>query len=104
MLDLDQAFPSLGLNMHHDDLFVGTTAPTRDAAEDRLAAGMEATKDMVGEALRASLAPHKAVVVASDVRLQGRIAKRLGRMGARGSRSLPPTWGLTTLRGAPSAR
>ena len=54
--------PALGLNLHHDDLLAGTTAPSKELVEDRLATGMHDLKHMVEHDLLASLAPQKAVV------------------------------------------
>ena len=92
MLAFARAFPALGINMHHDDLFVGTTAPSRQQVEEQLAQGMQQLQEVVEADLEANFAPHKATVVASDFTLQRRVARRLGRLGARA-----PTWQRPTL-------
>ena len=75
LLAFARAFPALGINMHHDDLFVGTTAPTRQQVEDQLAHGMDALTEVVEADLEANFAPHKATVVASDLTLQQQVAR-----------------------------
>ena len=70
--------------MHHDDLFVGTTAPSRAQVEERLAQGLVELREIVERDLEAGFAEHTATVVASDFALQKRVARKLGRLGGSG--------------------
>ena len=69
--------PDVGVNLHYDDLYTATVADTQAKAEDRLAADMADLEQVVIEELKASIAEHKAVVVASDYCLQRSLTRRL---------------------------
>ena len=84
LLEFALANPQLGLNLHHDDLFAGTAATTSEVVEVRLAEGMHELRRIVEVDLHATVAPHKAQVIASDFTLQKRLARKLDGLGGSG--------------------
>ena len=76
-----------GANLHYDDLYSGTVAPTPNEAEHRLVDGLTDLRRVVEDDLQATIAPHKAIVVGSDWGLQRNLTRRLRDLGGHGSGS-----------------
>ena len=76
--------PNIGMNLHYDDLFSSTVAAQKETVENRLMDAMQDLQEVVHAELKANIAQHKAVVIASDTTLQRRIASKLGKYGGDG--------------------
>ena len=76
--------PRIGINLHYDDLYSSAVASTRLLVENRLIKATSDLETVVHDELKATIAEHKAVVIASDFGLQRRLASRLGRLGGGG--------------------
>ena len=76
--------PNIGINLHYDDLFSSTVAAQKETVEKRLMEAMEDLQEVANTELKATIAQHKAVVIASDATLQRRIATKLGKYGGDG--------------------
>ena len=83
ILDYVRRNPQIGINLHYDDLYSSSVAATKHQVETRLMKAMQDLEQVVHSELKATIAEHKAVVIASDFGLQRTIARRLGRFGGK---------------------
>ena len=75
--------PQLGINLHYDDLYSSSVATTKHQVENNIMRAMHDLEQGVHSELKATIAEHKVVVIASDFGLQRALARRLGKFGGK---------------------
>ena len=73
--------PMMGINLHYDDLYSSSVASSKHKVETNVMRAMADLHQVVVSDLQASVAEHKAVVIASDFGLQRTLARGLGNLG-----------------------
>ena len=91
--------PRMGVNLHYDDLYSSSVASSKLQVETNVMRAMQDLNQVVHYELKATVAEHKAVVIASDFGLQRSLARSLGRLGGKSIEVTAANLGVDCLGG-----